>query len=242
MGSEHGEREVREEFEAVQDDDGAAHAVERLDDAVVELVGEGVDQQGDGEEPQHGCGLHSGDERRAVPRVERGRERAEHQRAVHDGLRIAPGDHARGGHGLPPSAVARPVPAPRTGRSPIGRLFLAEEAGEQQSGADAQHDQTAHGQHAQTQAVVALDERADAEEARQGQQDVEHDDDERGQHRLAARLGKRRIDDEQILHADGRDVRQPHRQSLQVEAHNTPLPNLTFGWMPLTQPNPSKHH
>ena len=63
-------------------------------------------QQGDAEEPQCRRGFHAGDERRGLTDGKRRAERAEHQRAVDDGLRIAPRHHTGGDDGVQQLAVA----------------------------------------------------------------------------------------------------------------------------------------
>ena len=73
-----------------------------------------------------------------------------------------------------------------------------------------------------------LHELADAEKAGQRQRHVEEQYDQRGQQRAAARLGQRRIDDEQILHTDRRDIRQSQRQPLEKESHTRLLSIQTY--------------
>lgn len=107
-------------------------------------------------------------------------------------------------------------------------VIIATLAGKQQTRADTDDHQAADRQNGQLQPCVILHQPADAEKAGQRQRHVEKQHDQRGQQRTAARLGQRRIDDEQILHTDRRHIRQSQRQPLEKESHTRLLSIQTY--------------
>lgn len=68
-----------------------------------------------------------------------------------------------------------------------------------------------------------FDQRADAEKTGKRKGHIKKDDDERRPVGRRPRQGQAGIDDEKILHADGRDVRQPKRQALKIRKHGSLL-------------------
>lgn len=68
-----------------------------------------------------------------------------------------------------------------------------------------------------------FDQRADAEKPAIARVTSKKDDDERRPVGRRTRQGQAGIDDEKILHADGRNVRQPKRQALKIRKHGSLL-------------------
>ena len=70
--------------------------------------------------------------------------------------------------------------------------------------------------------------RPDAEEAGQGQADVEEDDDQGGEQGLPPGLGQGGVDDEQVLHPNGGHVGQADAQALEIWRHRQIPPKKVF--------------
>ena len=78
-----------------------------------------------------------------------------------------------------------------------------------------------------------FDQRADAEKTGKRKGHIKKNDDERRPVGRRPRLGQAGIDDEKILHADGRDICQPKRQALKIRKHDSLSP---FAPAPGTMP------
>ena len=78
------------------------------------------------------------------------------------------------------------------------------------------HYKAASQQNALSDKLGMFDQRADAEKTGKRKGHIKKNDDERRPVGRRPRLGQAGIDDEKILHADGRDICQPKRQALKI--------------------------
>ena len=142
-------------------------------------------------------------------------EAAEEHGAVDEGLGVAPGDHEGLGGDLGQGDVYV--------HAVVHGWVIP-----QQADADPDDDAAAHQQNDHLEPGKPAHQRADAEEAGQGQADIEEDDDQCGEHGLPPGLGQGGVDDEQVLHPDGCDVGQTDAQALEIWRHNMIPPKKVF--------------
>ena len=95
------------------------------------------------------------------------------------------------------------------------------------------HYKAASQQNALSDKLGMFDQRADAEKTGKRKGHIKKNDDERRPVGRRPRLGQAGIDDEKILHADGRDICQPKRQALKIRKHGSLSP---FAPAPGTMP------
>ena len=198
---------VQEEAHAVVDEDHAADHIDDFQQLGADVGAEEGDDQGDAEEPQEGSAGGAQDELKTLPRRHAaGPEAAEDHGAVQDGLGVEPGDHA----GLHRHLLQGQIDLHGLVQ---GGLLLDE------AHADADDDDAAAQQQEELEEGEALHHRADAEEAEEGQGDVEKDDDEGGEESTVPGLGEGGVDDEEVLHPDGCHVGQADGQTLKIGGH-----------------------